>query len=211
MITTFKFALIIVYLSLAGCIGADDKFGKTWIGAGAINAGGTISLPPNAPSMSNMYYEASDQYASTTGEEHLGIDIIATLGTPVIAPANGRIVKVFTEPFYGNNIIIDHGFDATGRPVHTQYKHLQSQMVRVGDVVARGQQIGTLGRTGLLSGGLLHLHFEVQLEGRFARMEPVNPHSYWIDGIGMVTCYESSATYADSPFKITYPVVCLDN
>lgn len=208
---SYKITLLLGCLTLAGCIGANNQYGKTWSGAQIQRAGGDISLPPNAPSMSNMYYEASSDSANSTGDEHLGLDIIAALGAPVIAPAPGHVVKVFTEPFYGNNIVIDHGLDEAGRPVHTQYKHLQSQLVSIGDKVQRGQQIGTLGRTGVLSGGLLHLHFEVQLEGRFGRMEPVNPHKYWINGFGAVTCFDPSAAYSDSPFRITYPVECRGN
>ena len=92
--------------------------------------------------------------------------------------------------------------------IHTQYKHLQSQLVSVEDTVVRGQQIGTLGRTGVLSGGLLHLHFEVQLEGRFRRMEPVNPNVYWVNGFGAVTCFDETTDWPDTPFQITYPVRC---
>ncbi len=195
---------------LAGCIETDNNFGKVWSGAGQ-QAALAVSLPANAPSLTNIYYEApASSGGSKTGEEHLGIDIIAALGTPVIAPASGRVIKTFTEPFYGNNIVIDHGDNEDGVRIHTQYKHLQTQLVSVGDTVVRGQQIGTLGRTGVLSGGLPHLHFEVQLKGRFQRMEPVDPNVYWVNGVGAVTCFDEATDWPDTPFQTTYPVPCGD-
>jgi len=197
-----RFLFLGTFTLLAGCIGAENMYGKVWSGAGP-KAAATVTLPPNAPSLSNIYYATP-----ASGEEHLGIDIIAELGTPVIAPASGRVIKVYTDPFYGNNIVIDHGVNADGVRINTQYKHLQKQLVSVGDSVTRGQQIGAMGRTGVLSGGLVHLHFEVQLEGRFRRMEPVDPNAYWVNGSGAVTCFDESIDWPETPFLTTYPVPC---
>lgn len=191
---------------LAGCFSTDSRHGKVWSGA---QTAANVTLPATAPSLSNIYYQApASNGGSKSDKEHLGIDIIAALGTPVIAPAGGRVVKFFYEPFYGNNIVIDHGVNEGGIRIHTQYKHLQKNLVNIGDVVVRGQQIGTLGRTGVLSGGLLHLHFEVQLEGSFRRMEPVDPNTFWVNGIGVVTCFDPKREYPEQPFRITYPVGC---
>ncbi len=77
--------------------------------------------------------------------------------------------------------------------IRTQYKHLTSQIVNVGDTIARGQKIGTLGRTEILSGGLLHLHFEVQIEGRLGIVTPVNPNAYWANGLNNITCFDPLA------------------
>ena len=204
----FKYLPLATFSLLAGCIETEGNFGKVWSGAGH-QAALTVSLPTNAPSLSNIYYVApASNGGFKSGEEHLGIDIVAALGTPVISPANGLVIKTFSDPFYGNNIVIDHGDNEDGIRIHTQYKHLQTQLVSIGDTVVRGQQIGTLGRTGVLSGGLLHLHFEVQLEGRFHRMEPVDPNAYWVNGIGAVTCFDETTNWPDTPFQITYPVAC---
>jgi murein DD-endopeptidase MepM/ murein hydrolase activator NlpD len=118
------------------------------------------------------------------------------------------VTHVFTDPFYGNNIIISHGINADSVKTRTQYKHLTTQIVEVGDTVARGQKIGTLGRTGILAGGLLHLHFEVQIEGRLGIMTPVNPNAYWVNGLNNITCFDPLADWPDEPFRITYPVGC---
>lgn len=201
-------AFLIAATLLAGCIDTENNYGQIWSGKGQ-QATTAITLPAHAPSLSNIYYEAPASNANfKSGEEHLGIDVIAALGTQVIAPASGRVIKVFSDPFYGNNIVLDHGDNEKGQRINTQYKHLQQQIVQVGDTVVRGQQIGTLGRTGVLSGGIPHLHFEVQLEGRFGRIEPVNPNAYWVNGEGMVTCFDASTDWPDTPFQITYPVPC---
>lgn len=206
-----RYILLAASTVLAGCIDTENNFGKVWSGAGP-QAAANVILPANAPSFSNTYYETpASNGGFRSGEEHLGIDIIAALGTPVIAPANGFVIKAFFDPFYGNNIVIDHGDNEDGIRIHTQYKHLQKQLISVGDTVIRGQQIGTLGRTGVLSGGLLHLHFEVQLEGRLRRMEPVNPNAFWVNGIGMVTCFDEKTVWPDVPFQTTYPVPCVGN
>lgn len=164
-------------------------------------------MPANAPSIMNLYFELP-----TIGAEqkqgHLAIDIIAALGTPVIAPADGRVIRVFTEPMYGNNIVIDHGVNTAGQRVHTSYMHLQTQGVAVGETVQRGQQIGTLGRSGVLSGGVLHLHFSVLVENRRGRMDPADPNRFWVDGSGIVTCFDWAKEWPDTEFLTTYPVVC---
>ena len=63
---------------------------------------------------------------------------------PTIAAAPGRVIRAFAGPAYGNQLTIDHGRDAGGRHLTTSYLHLQRRLVRVGDRVLRGQQIGTL-------------------------------------------------------------------
>lgn len=194
-------------LVLSACVSLEDSYGRVWSGAETGLREQQIQLPPNAPSLSNVFYESAyDTFRS--GEDHLGIDIIAAKGTPIIAPAAGRVTNVFSDPFYGNNIIISHGTNADGAKVRTQYKHLTTQIVNVGDTVIRGQQIGTLGRTGLLAGGILHLHFEVQIEGRLRIMTPVDPNSYWMNGPNNITCFDPSADWPDQPFRIIYPVGC---
>lgn len=76
--------------------------------------------------------------------------------------------------------------------------------------MVRGQPIGALGRTGLLSGGIPHLHYEVQTADRpqFHRYRPGNPHLYWTEGAGLVSCFERDRAYPEQPFQTTYPVPC---
>ncbi len=88
---------------------------------------------------------------------HKGIDIAKSPGVPVYAAANGKVIeKKFDKGGFGNYLVIRHkaGFS-------TKYGHLGDVLVKEGDTVTQGQQIGTMGNTGLSTG--FHLHFEVRL------------------------------------------------
>ncbi len=89
-------------------------------------------------------------------EFHLGIDIPNITGSPVWASDGGVVVFADNTPSYGNNIRIAHvnGYS-------TVYAHLDEILVKVGDKVYPGQQIGKIGNTGLSYGS--HLHFEVRI------------------------------------------------
>jgi murein DD-endopeptidase MepM/ murein hydrolase activator NlpD len=95
---------------------------------------------------------------------HDGIDIAAAAGTPIIAPAAGRVIFAGRKFGYGNTVDIDHGSG-----VVTRYAHARSLMVREGDEVAAGAVIATVGRTGLATAP--HLHYEVRFRGR--QMNPL--------------------------------------
>jgi murein DD-endopeptidase MepM/ murein hydrolase activator NlpD len=85
-------------------------------------------------------------------EPHFGVDIAAPAGTPIAAPAPARVALVGPD-FYleGGLTILDHGHGVT-----TCYLHQSKQMVKVGDMVARGQVIGEVGMTGRATGPHLH-------------------------------------------------------
>jgi murein DD-endopeptidase MepM/ murein hydrolase activator NlpD len=93
---------------------------------------------------------------------HRGIDYAAPTGSPIIAPAAGRVVLVgrVADGFelHGNTIGIDHG-----QGVASIYIHLNSISVREGDFVQPGQTIGTVGSTGASTGP--HLHWGVYVNG----------------------------------------------
>jgi murein DD-endopeptidase MepM/ murein hydrolase activator NlpD len=98
---------------------------------------------------------------------HMGVDLAAPEGTPVLAPADGVVVLTGAEGSlgryfgYGNHIVIAH----SGR-LETIYGHLDQVDVKAGDIVGRGQVIGLEGSTGYSTGP--HLHFEVHLGGQLA-------------------------------------------
>lgn len=162
-----------------------------------------VYMPENAPSISQGY-RPKRLTGSRSGHE--GIDIIDKSGTPVIAAASGVVIESRYEFFFGNQIEISHGVDEYGKPVITRYLHLKERLVHKGDIVSRGQQIGMLGRTGLLAGGILHLHYEVRVG--VGQNNSINPHKYWADGIGVVTCFDKNREWDDLPFNTTYPVPC---
>jgi murein DD-endopeptidase MepM/ murein hydrolase activator NlpD len=97
---------------------------------------------------------------------HTGVDIIAAPGTPVMAAAGGVVSTVAFVPEYGNIVDVDHDNGLT-----TRYAHLTRSLVRVGDVVMKGQKIALVGATGRVTGP--HLHFEVREKGI-----PLNPNKF---------------------------------
>lgn len=164
--------------------------------------GGPVSMPANAPSILNGHW--------TVDGGHQGIDILGPVGTPVLAPASGKVAASWFGPMYGHQILIDHGIDSDGMHLRTRLVHLSRRGVKAGDPVARGQRIGDLGRTGLLAGGLPHLHYEIQRADRPVshRYRSYSPHRFWIDGAGVVTCFDHRRSYPEQPFRTTYPVPC---
>ena len=116
-----------------------------------------------------------------TGEEgsmHSGLDLGAPSGTPVYSADGGRVTKVWIEdPIVGNGIKIWHPDGMS-----TAYMHLaRAPRAVVGQVVAKGQQIGEVGATGRATGP--HLHFMVYLaSGATVDPRPWTDPSPWTPG-----------------------------
>ncbi len=97
---------------------------------------------------------------------HKGIDIAGKEGSPVIAVAGGLVIRSETQPGYGELIEIDHGGAMVAR-----YAHNKENLVKVGDLVEKGQVIARMGSTGRSTGP--HVHFELHKNGRH-----IDPASY---------------------------------
>ncbi|SMO73101.1 Peptidase family M23 [Saccharicrinis carchari] len=95
---------------------------------------------------------------------HKGIDLVANTGTDIYASADGRVKSVRYSDSFGKMVKIDHGYGLV-----SLYAHMNSQKVKVGDHVKRGQVIGEVGSTGLSAGP--HLHYEIHLHG--VEVDPV--------------------------------------
>ncbi|MGE5539849.1 MAG: M23 family metallopeptidase [Gemmatimonas sp.] len=90
---------------------------------------------------------------------HLGLDIAAPLGAPVVAAADGIVRLVGPGLFFnGNVVVLDHGLGLT-----TVYAHLSRIDVREGQTVTKGEVIGAVGKSGRVTGP--HLHFGLNLRG----------------------------------------------
>lgn len=92
-------------------------------------------------------------------QPHYGIDIAAPAGTPVLAPAGGRVTLVRDLYFSGWTLLMTHGLG-----LNSAFLHLQSVDVTVGDEVPRGAVIGYVGSTGRSTGP--HLDWRLDWQGR---------------------------------------------
>ncbi len=100
------------------------------------------------------------------GRMHNGTDFAASHGTPIYATADGVIYSAGWGQGYGKLVKIQHAFG-----IETRYAHMSEILVKVGQRVSRGQQIGAMGNTGRSTG--THLHYEVRVGGK-----AVNPMTY---------------------------------
>lgn len=105
---------------------------------------------------------------------HEGVDLVAPLGTPVYAAADGVVVGAAPNGGYGNWIQIQHR-----DKLATVYGHLTgfAPGVELGQSVERGDLIGFVGSTGRSTGA--HLHFEIRVDGK-----PVDPMNFFEIQIG---------------------------
>ncbi len=103
-----------------------------------------------------------------TRRMHSGIDISARKNTPIYATGDGVVRVAGRNPEgmsgYGVVVVVDHGYG-----FQTLYAHMGEVKVRVGQRVKRGEQIGTMGSTGMSTG--VHLHYEVIQNGK--KVDPV--------------------------------------
>lgn len=99
---------------------------------------------------------------------HEGLDFAAPRGTPIVAASGGVVTEARYVPGYGKLVEIDHG-----NGLVTRYAHASSISVKLGEVVAKGQQIARVGSTGRSTGP--HLHYEVRIAGH-----PLDPTLFMV-------------------------------
>lgn len=114
-----------------------------------------------------------------------------------------------------------HGRDDDGLRFYTSYGHLHEFKVVKGNQVKRGQVIGTLGNSGKMAGQIPHLHMMTLKYGGKSGAAVIsrNPHRFWLDGPGIITCFDPAKDYGrsefaagrgetPSPIPFTYPIPC---
>ncbi len=141
-----------------GNTGGDTGGGNT---GGGQTQGSVHVWPVPASRRITCHFGAKDP----NGNPHLGMDIGAPMGTPIVAAGNGRVIFAGWHNSYGNYIVVDHG-----NAVKTLYAHCSQLLVGYGASVSAGSTIALVGSTGFSTGP--HLHFEVNVNG--VRHNPYN-------------------------------------
>ena len=121
-----------------------------------------VGIPTNGFGTRTDPFEGGPEY-------HPALDIASSVGSPIVAPAGGVVVRAGWENGYGNLVEVSHGFGFV-----TRYGHLSRIDVRAGAQIARGDRLGLVGTTGRSTGP--HLHYEVVVDGKH-----VNPLEYILD------------------------------
>ncbi|MEV5313512.1 M23 family metallopeptidase [Streptomyces sp. NPDC052610] len=126
----------------------------------------TFVAPISGSYVSTGYQAGSSLWSSGS---HTGVDFHAASGTSVHSVGSGTVVEAGWGGAYGNQVVI-RMHDGT----YTQYGHLSSIGVAVGQTVTPGQQIGLSGATGNVTGP--HLHFEARTGAEYG--SDIDPVAY---------------------------------
>ena len=121
-----------------------------------------IATLPVSGTISSRYGAAS----SIRSSRHTGLDIAASVGTPIKVVADGIITYAAYSGSYGYLVKVDHG-----NGVETWYAHTSKMYVKPGQEVKAGDVIAAVGNTGNSTGP--HLHLEIRINGQH-----VNPQKY---------------------------------
>ncbi|MEE4175703.1 MAG: M23 family metallopeptidase [Xanthomonadales bacterium] len=109
-------------------------------------------------------YGSQRVYNGTPGNPHYGVDIAVPTGTPVRAPAAGRVTLAEPDLFYsGGTVILDHGYGLS-----SSFLHLSEISVAVGDELQTGDRLGAVGASGRATGP----HLDWRMSWRDRRVDP---------------------------------------
>ena len=124
---------------------------------------GPFRLPVDAP-VRTASFGSRRVFNGESRSPHSGLDLAASSGQPVWAPAPARVALAENLYFSGGTVILDHG-----ERVFTSYFHLSRIDVRVGEILGTGQAFAAVGATGRATGP--HLHWSAKIAG--ARINPL--------------------------------------
>jgi len=129
-------------------------------------AGWSWPLPSSEPGRVSSEFGSREDPFHGRERHHGGLDVAAPKGTPVLAMADGVVVRAGKRGSYGNFVELRHK-----NGVVTRYAHQDRLDVTKGQRVRAGAQLGTVGSTGRATGD--HLHLEVRVDG-----EGVDPYDF---------------------------------
>src|SRR5690606_30907835 len=124
---------------------------------------GSVALPVAGRPSSN--FGLRSVYNGQPRSPHGGVDFSSPTGTPVRAPAGGRVALAEDLYFTGQTVILDHGLG-----LFSVLAHLSAMQVEQGSLVDGGTVVGRVGATGRVTGP--HLHWGIRLHG--ARVDPIS-------------------------------------
>ncbi len=151
----FDPAVVAEERAIRAAVFAASALERLWSGPFAFPVSGDIGSP---------YGVGRSYNGGPVGSFHRGADFPRDEGTPVVAANSGRVAFAGALPQRGTSVIIDHGAG-----VFSGYHHLASTTVQEGQLVAKGDRIGSVGATGIVTGP--HLHWEVVVRG--VEVDPV--------------------------------------
>ena len=126
----------------------------------------TPSILPAAGLVSSRFSQERLHPLYHRAKPHEGVDVSAPRGTPILAAAKGKVTRASWVTGYGQLVEISHGYGYV-----TRYGHASRIMVRVGQVVERGEVIAQVGSSGIATAP--NLHYEVLVNG-----QAQNPMNY---------------------------------
>ncbi len=148
--------------------GSSESSGSSSGSAGASVSSGSGYFTNPCPGYNRISSGFGPRSAPKAGAStyHKGIDMAASMGTPIYAGDSGTVTSASYSGSGGNMIVINHG-----NGMQTYYMHCSKMYVSAGQKVSRGENIGAVGSTGNSTGP--HLHFQVMVNGT-----AVNPLNY---------------------------------
>ena len=137
-------------------IGRDAKRIRAALGHWSAQPPATLQFEQPTPGPFSSQFGLKRFFNKQPRKPHSGLDIAAPRGTPITAPAPGTVIETGDYHFNGNTVFVDHG-----QGLVTMYCHMNRIDVSVGQQVGTGEQLGTVGSTGRVTGP--HLHWSVSL------------------------------------------------
>jgi murein DD-endopeptidase MepM/ murein hydrolase activator NlpD len=141
------------------------ELAELWKGASGPDLTSTLAFVAPVPQPANSAFGTRSIFNGEPRSPHGGADFPSPAGTPVIAPAAGKVVLARDLYYTGGTVVIDHGLG-----IVSLFAHLSRIDAHAGDEITRGDTVGLVGATGRVTGP--HLHWTLRVNG--ARVDPLS-------------------------------------